>query len=79
MAQITRLGLAGISRHLYGSFAGKTLDVGGPHNPDHITRLGLAGISRHRYGSFAGKTATEAADFIFEAEMIMTTGSLSVR
>ena len=48
---ITRLGLSGIPRQLYGSFAGKEETVEG------ITRLGLSGISRQRYGSFAGKEA----------------------
>ena len=56
MAQITRLGLYGGPRGLYGSFAGKAeAPLTGPHNPGEITRLGLAGIPRGLYGSFAGK------------------------
>lgn len=58
MAAITRIGLAGIPRGLYGSFAGKEESDGlepGPHNPGRITRLGLAGITRGLYGDFSGK------------------------
>jgi len=55
---ITRLGLSGTTRGLYGSFAGKAAsgDPGG-HNPGEITRLGLSGTTRGLYGSFAGRTA----------------------
>ncbi len=56
-SQLTRLGLYGGTRGLYGSFAGKVENENsaGPHNPGEITRLGLAAIPRGLYGSFAGK------------------------
>lgn len=45
---ITRLGLSGVTRGRYQTFAGKELQV-------PVTRLGLSGIPRTRYSSFAGK------------------------
>jgi len=57
MAVVTRLGLYGGPRRLYGSFAGKAEDVA-PR--DTVTRLGLYGATRGLYGSFAGKTEAEA-------------------
>lgn len=52
--QVTRLGLHGGARELYGSFAGKAEAVS---TRADLTRLGLAAIPRQRYGSFAGKAA----------------------
>lgn len=61
-AQVTRLGLGGFPRGLYGSFAGKTeVPITGPHNPGKITRLGLSGTPRGLYGVFAGKDAASIA------------------
>ena len=51
---VTRLGLGGGSRGLYGSFAGKTPQA--TPEGDAVTRLGLYGGTRSPYGSFAGKT-----------------------
>jgi hypothetical protein len=51
---ITRLGLHGGPRGLYGSFSGKT--PGSPVVSSVVTRLGLYGGPRAPYGSFAGKT-----------------------
>ena len=54
---ITRLGLYGSTRGLYGDFSGKASEADGenPHNPGRITRLGLYGSTRGLYGSFVGK------------------------
>lgn len=51
-SQITRAGLGGGPRGLYGSFAGKAAV---PVRLD-LTRLGLYGGPREPYQSFAGKT-----------------------
>jgi hypothetical protein len=52
MAGITRHGLNGGPRQLYGTFAGKI-----PENV-RITRLGLYGGPRPPYGTFGGKTSS---------------------
>lgn len=55
MTAVTRLGLGGGPRGLYGSFAGK--QAGGGPDTTPVTRLGLGGSTRGLYGSFAGKVA----------------------
>jgi len=52
MPQLTRLGVSGVPRGLYGSFAGKG---SGEHPVSRLTRLGVSGIPRQLYGSFDNK------------------------
>lgn len=52
---VTRLGLSGITRSQYGSFAGKTEEIIVVVR-DTVTRLGLSAITRGLYGDFSGKT-----------------------
>lgn len=51
-SQITREGLSGVPRGLYGDFTGKE----GPGRVvPRLTRLGLGGFTRSLYGDFSGK------------------------
>lgn len=52
VGKLTRLGMYGGPRQLYGAF---TKGVS-PHPVPRITRLGMYGGPRQLYGSFAGKT-----------------------
>ena len=61
MARVTRLGLYGGPRPLYGSFS---KGGGGPHPVGHITRLGLYGGPRPRYGSFVKVVGTHPVGHI---------------
>ena len=77
--QITRLGLCGVTRGLYGAFTKTEAPVTFPHNPGEITRLGLAGVPRGLYGSFTKAEAPDVATpdqptggwwFAYEQEML---------
>lgn len=64
----TRLGLAGIPRSPYGSFAGKAEAVPAA---DQITRLGLSGFTRMMYGSFTGKAEATGSGRVVQGKKFM--------
>lgn len=54
MTKVTRLGVSGLPRQPYGSFANKG---GVIRTLSTVTRLGGSGFPRHLHGSFANKAA----------------------
>lgn len=73
---ITRLGLSGLPKGLYGSFVGKVEEV---EIRSTVTRLGLYGGPRGLYGDFTGKTAEEVSPLKKVRRFICNTNRMGLR